>query len=477
VAPRARGDRSAPGPGGHARANRAGCRSARGASLRPRNVAWLAVLAGALLAQARADAPSVLSYDEARAALDAVSDARKASEAVLDRSKDEARAARTLGLPDLSVNATELFGEKTGNIPGTPLGNIQLSENFKGPRSSLNSVWSIYSGGRITATQRALAAGIEAASAELSHTEEDLEVLLVSEYFGLELAVNVERTRNSVLEQADRQLERAVQFEKQGLIPKVERLSAQVARDEAAREQVSAQRDREIAQASLRRLLHREDVVGTRTPLFVSTHSLKPLSEWLQDAQRTSPTLAALAARRNQAEQGIALAQSLWKPEIFAFGSYNMIRKYQTLIEPDWIAGVGVNFTLFSHEDRASKVGAARHGLREAESLQAAASTTIATEVESMYRKVEQAREQFKLLDSTIALAQENLRLRERGFGEAQATSLDVSDARDALARSLTARAFAAYDYDIALAQLLRAAGQAHAFSEFIRQADIQLPP
>jgi outer membrane protein TolC len=438
--------------------------------------ALLAVLAGALFTCARGAEPALLSYEEARAVLNEVSDARKASEAALGRSKDEARAARALGMPDLFVNATEVLGEKTGTLTGTPLGNINFSDNLKGPRSSVNSTWSIYSGGRISATQRALAAGIDAANAELSHTDEDLDVLLASEYFGLELAANVERTRNSVLEQANRQLDRAIRFEQQGVMPRVERLNAQVARDEAAREQVSAERDREIAEASLRRLLHRDTAVGTSTPLFISMQPLKPLAEWLQLAERDNPTLAALAAKRNQAEQGIDLAQSSWKPEVFAFGTYALIRKYQTLVEPDWIAGIGVNFTLVSHEDRASKVSAAREAMREVQSLKAAASTGIATEVESMYRKVEQAREQFNLLDSTIALSEENLRLRERGFAEGQATSLDVSDARNALARSRTARAVAAYDFDIALTQLFKAAGQTRSLPEFIQRAAIRLP-
>jgi len=111
------------------------------------------------------------------------------------------------------------------------------------------------------------------------------------------------------------------------------------------------------------------------------------------------------------------------------------------------------------------------------QSLEAAADTGIATEVEAAYLKVEQAREQFKLLDSTIALAEENLRLRERGFGEGQAMNLDVSDARDAVAKSQTARAVAAYDYVIALVQLLQASGQTNRFQEFIQQADIKLAP
>ena len=440
-------------------------------------VALPIVLAAALAAHARAAESGALSYEEARITLYDVSDSLKAGAAGVNRSREESRAAATLGLPDVSVNATEVFGEKSGSLNGTPLGDLSFRDNLRGPRSSVNTTWSIYSGGRISATQKALAAGVDAANAELRHTEEDLDVLLAKEYFGLELAANVERTRTSVLQQADRELDRAIRFEQQGLIPKVERLSAQVSRDEAAREQVRALRDREIAEASLRRFLHKDAVVATSTPLFVSTQPLKPLTEWLRQAASGSPTLAMLAAKRNQAEQGIALEQSRWKPEIFAFGTYSLIKKYQTLIEPDWIAGVGVSFKLFSREDRASKVSSARATLRQAESLEAAADTGIATEVEAAYRRVEQAREQFKLLDSTIALAEENLRLRERGFGEGQATNLDVSDARNALARSQTARADAAYGYDVALAQLLQASGQAKTFPEFIRQADINLSP
>jgi outer membrane protein TolC len=449
---------------------------------RPRRVfhrAWLIIaLLGADVACGIGVAIGApLSYEDARAALHTVSDLHESGEAGVSKRSYEARSADSLGLPDLTLNATEVYGIKTASIQGTPLGTIDISQNLRGPRSSVNSTWSIYSGGRITATQRALAARVDQARAELTITDEQLDLQLAQVYFGFELATNIERTRTSLLQQADRQLERATRFEQQGLIPKVERLNAQVSRDEAARELVRAQRDREIAQARLQRLLHRDDAVATSTPLFVVTHSLKPLSDWLVLAEHQNPILAAFDAKREQAQQGIVIAESRWKPEVFAFGSYALIKHYQTLIEPNWIAGIGVNFKLFSHEDRASQVGAAREGLRQVQSLEAETRNVIDSSVETSYRKVEQAREQFVLLDSTLALARENLRLRERGFDEGQTTSLDVNDARNALARAETSRALAAYDFVVALAQLLEASGQAHALPEFLQQADIQLRP
>ena len=418
-----------------------------------------------------------LSYEDARAALHVASDLQKAGEASVTKGEYTARAADSLGLPEVSVNATQVFGSKTGSIPGTPLGTIDFHSNLNGPRASVNSTWAIYTGGRITASQRALAAEVDQARAELTVTEEQLDLQLVQVYFGLELANSVERTRTSVLQQADRQLERAVRFEQQGIMAKVERLNAQVSRDEAARDLVRARSDREIAQARLQRLLHRNDAVEPTTSLFVLTRSIDPLPQWLAVAERQNPILSAFDAKREQAKQGIAIAESAWKPEIIAFGSYGLIKHYQTIVEPNWIAGIGVNFTLFSREDRASKVGAAREGLRQVQTLEAETRNVIDSAVETSYRKVEQAREQFNLLDSTLALARENLRLRERGFDEAQSTSLDVNDARNALARSETARAVAAYDFVVALTQLLEASGQARALPQFVQQADIQLRP
>jgi outer membrane protein TolC len=426
---------------------------------------------------AAAPGPEALTYEEARTALYQVSDARAAAQAGLDRSGDEAKASRLLGFPGLTIGATELFGEKTGAITNTPFGNIPYSENFHGPRSSVDSTWSIYSGGRISATQKTLASGVNAAQADLARTESSLDVLLTREYFGLELAANVEATRSAVLDQAERQLARAIRFEQQGLIPRVERLSAQVARDTAQREQVSAVRDREIAEVSLRRLLHRDRPLTTGTQLFVLSEPLEPIERWLEWAEARNPELAVLAARRSQAEQGVRTAEASWKPEIFAFGSYSLIRRYQTLIEPDWIAGVGVRLTLVAHVDRVHQVSAARKSLSQVSALEAAASTDIGIRVEAAYRKVAQAREQFRLLDSSIALAEENLRLRERGFGEGQSTTLDVSEARDAVARARTARAAAAFDFDVALTELLEAAGKTASLAEYMQRSDIRVTP
>src|SRR5208283_3031969 len=114
-----------------------------------RHAARVAVLAAALLGRAHAADANLLTYEEARSALFEVSDTRKASEAVVSRDENESRAARWLGLPDLSVNATQIYCEKS--LDNGSMGALSGTYNFRGPRSAFNSTWSIYSGGRISA--------------------------------------------------------------------------------------------------------------------------------------------------------------------------------------------------------------------------------------------------------------------------------------------------------------------------------------
>lgn len=418
-----------------------------------------------------------LSFPEARAALQARSDKMRAAEANLERQQFEAKAVETLGYPELTLNATQVYGRKTFDFRVPIIGNLTYDYDFDGPRSSLLMNWPIYTGGKIDAAQKARAAEVGGAQAELRETGERLDFELIARYFGLRLAMTAERLRETQLEQADRQLARARRFEALGQVSALERLAAQVARDEVARDLVKARREREAADAALTRMLRQTGSVRPTTPLFVVTAPLEPLTSWLREAEARNPILGVLRAKGSAADQGVVAAQADYLPQIFAFGQYNFIKFYLTPIEPDWIAGVGVNLKLFSREDRASKVGAARAQKSQVDALEAEARNAIETAVEAAWLRTAQAREQFGLLDSAVLLARENLRLRERAYEEGQAVTLDINEARNSLMRAETGRAQIAFEFVVALGALLEASGQIDRFPEFIRRADVEVQP
>ena len=230
---------------------------------RSRGLLPLIVAAGTLGGWASAAHGQDLSFEAARAALLAKSDRLKAAEANINRQEFEVKAVETLGYPELTLNATQVYGRKNFDLSALPIGVSAYDYNFDGPRSSLLMTWPIYTGGKITAAQKLREAELTGARAELLETEERLDLQLVARYFGLRLAAVVEGLRQTQLEQADRQLARSRRFEAQGQISAVERLSAQVSRDEVARDVIEAQRERESAEAALARMpRHEEHAVG-----------------------------------------------------------------------------------------------------------------------------------------------------------------------------------------------------------------------
>jgi outer membrane protein TolC len=136
-----------------------------------------------------------------------------------------------------------------------------------------------------------------------------------------------------------------------------------------------------------------------------------------------------------------------------------------------------VRFSLWDRTDRPNRLRAARALERRVAFLEADTSRQLRTLIEKMHREVVSAQEQFATLDATLALARENLRVRQAAFAEGQATSLEVVDAQLALARVETERARAAHDFVTALAALLDASGQPTRFFAYEARAEEKLSP
>ncbi|HMM35962.1 MAG TPA: TolC family protein, partial [Thermoanaerobaculia bacterium] len=96
--------------------------------------------------------------------------------------------------------------------------------------------------------------------------------------------------------------------------------------------------------------------------------------------------------------------------------------------------------------------------------LAARARRDVETLVEKRYREARKAQEQIEAFGAALELARENVRVRTRAFEEGVATSLDVVDALLSLAKVELGRLAAARDLDVALAELLEAAGRTETY-------------
>jgi outer membrane protein TolC len=354
---------------------------------------------------------------------------------------------------------------------------VQNNAFLKGQATAF---WPLYTGGRISAAQRAGAAGEAEAQAALRQTENSLFGELVRRYYSLQLARTVQTTRAAVLAGVEQHLRRAIRLEEEGFINRADRLHADVARAEAHREKQKSDRHVEIAGLALAGLMATDATAPAVLPasaLFVVTSPLEDVATFLAAGAAHQPALATLAARRTQASEGIKVETGRLRPEVYLFGAKELNRGDLTLLEPDWAAGIGVRFSLWDRTDRPNRIRAARALERRVGLLEADTSRQLRTLIEKNHREVQSAQDQFASLDATLALAREHLRVRQAAFAEGQGTSLEVIDAQLALARVETERARAAHDFVAALAALLEATGQPTRFFTYEGNATHRLTP
>ena len=440
------------------------------------------LLAGLIFPPLPAAAAADLSFGRARELLQERSDALKASAANVESKEEAADSLKWLHGPTIGVGAVEMWGEAKIDVErsvSTPLGSMPLdiedTYNFSGPRAAVTGTLPIFTGGKIGAAQKAAKYGAEEARAKLRSTANQLDAELVTKYFGLQLALSLQKLREATLAEEDRELARARKFEKEGMVSHVEVMSVKVARDAAEREALKARNNVRTAKLELQRLLRSDSLGSLSTPLFVLKKPLAPMESWVEQALKSNPQLAAVEARVQQADQGVTASRSSWFPQVMAFGQYYFAHPHQADIWPEWLAGVGINLTLWDSRDRAADYRSARATLREARAGHADARNMVRTSAETAWLNTQNAREQYSLTASNVALARENLQLKNEGFGEGLYTALDVTHARDQLLAAEVERRVAAFEFVVNYALLHLISGTMPDFLNACAQKDLIL--
>lgn len=425
-------------------------------------------------------APKELSFSNARNLLRERSDALKAADANTQSKRDAADSLKTLWGPTISVKAMQLWGEYHIDIDRklrTPLGTmpirIEETENFNGPRAGVTGAWPIFTGGKILAEQRAGKYSLAEAEAQQRAVAVEQDVKLIGNYFGLQLARAIERVRKAMLVQQERELARAREFEARGMISNVERMSVQVGRDESERKWLKARDDARIARIQLARLLRAENFGNLATPLFVLKKGLEPMAKWVDATVAANPQIAVMEARVQKAEQGVAAAQGAFSPDIFAFGQYNFLRHYQSMVEPEWMAGVGIKLTLWDARGRVGQYKSARATSREARAMRADITNMARADAEVAWQNTRNAIERYELTAGNVSLARENLELKTLGFEEGLYTALEMTDARTKLAEAEVDRKIAAYEFVVNFAILHAIAGKMDDFLKTAARKDL----
>lgn len=446
--------------------------------------ALLACLPVPALAQAPAAPP--VSYADALTHVLQNHESLKAADKEVRQREEERGAAKSLYWPKVDAAITQTNIDRPIDLDLNEIRTVILGLHPLVPASrippfvshfqdanfwlaNVNVTWPIYTGGKVAAANHAAEAQVQDATAMRLLAKESLSTELARRYFGLRLALSARQVRQQVLAALEQHLHDAVRLEEEGMISHAERLHAEVARSEADRELRKANHDVEIARAGLANILSDGPAGDPSSPLFLLP-SLEPLDAFQRQAQDGHPAFRRFAAQRSLAEQALKAEKGRFLPDVYVFGMRQLHEGDLTILDPKWAFGIGAKVTLFDGFDRSHKTAAARLQQGRVDDLEQRTRRDVATLVERRYIEVARARDVYTALQPAEELAAENVRVRTRAFEEGLATSLDVVDARLSASRVELGRLAAAYDFDVALAELLEASGQSDRF-ETLRAA------
>lgn len=435
--------------------------------------------------------PQGLGFEAARQQLIQRSDRLAAAQAATRSAALRADGVAGLGGPVVSLSGTayaynanlrldtQTVNQRIGQIEELlpiplPLPTLPspytVNRQDSGSSASVSLVWPLYTGGLNEAAHGLATARADEARADAGRTSAELSTLLVQRYFGAQLAARAAILRESALDTISRHDRSAQRMLEAGVISRVERLQALSALEDARRNAQKARDDADLAATALARLIHHDGPVRPSSPLFVNSQPLEPLARFVDAALQHHPGLALVTAKRQEALQLHAAGEAGRRPQVFAFGQ----RELRTG-QANWVAGIGVRYTLWDGLDRRALSDASLQQVEQAERSDAQARNDIALLVEKNWLAVEQARRQFLAMATGIELAQEVLRLRQAGLREGTSTPLDLIDAQVNLAKVQTEQAQAANDYVTALAQLLESSGQSDEFPAYMARADVKV--
>ncbi|ELJ8563945.1 TolC family protein [Vibrio cholerae] len=436
-----------------------------------------------------------LSFQEAWDLLQQQNNSLAAQRANVERYAHLKDATQNLNLPSVSVGANftrldqdvtlsskQIFDSTGQALPALPptlaqlvagIGSIQSTITERDIfTSSIRAIWPIFTGGRITAAQDAAAGKEDEAQSQLAMEIQARYEDLAKYYFSVVLAKEVLATRIAVEEGLTQHRDNALKLEQQGQIAHVERLQADASLDKAKVERKKAQKTLDIAQSALTQILGATETVEPSGMLFINT-SLPPMHAFIEQTLNTYPGLSLLDAKEKQASSLIKAEQGKYYPEVYLYGDYSLHEddSLASQMKPDWLVGVGVNIPLIENTGRSEQVKAANSAVNQVRYLKAQAKQDLSVLVEKTYLEAEQALEEVTGLNSSLNLAQENLRLRQKAFSQGLSTSVDVVDAELYLASIRTQQSLASFNYLISLNKLLALSSEMSSFSTYHQSA------
>ena len=350
------------------------------------------------------------------------------------------------------------------NTP-TPLDNFQT--RFDGQ-------WRLFDSGQTLFQQRSAKHLVTAADFQTEQARQDLILQIVSSYYGVLVQKESVKAADQALKTAESSAQRMETMHKAGLLVDSDLLSAKVFVSQMKDRQIRAQNNLALAEMELARQMgvsldSPADPAATFTEPVVLT---KTIDEWLHLAAEQRPGLRAAQLQEAALGDETKATKAEFGPKIGLFGSAE--RDAMTLGGPsgtNWTAGARLDFNLFAGGAQKARMAEAAANASKAKHTLEWFRAAVQMEVRKAYLDGNAAAQRTASARDAVEQAKESLRIIQNRYEAGLTTVTELLHAQTAQLDATTGYLAALEDWQVAQAELTRAAGVLTPESELITGA------
>ncbi len=353
------------------------------------------------------------------------------------------------------------------NAP-TPLDNFQ---------TQISGQMSLFDSGRTYLREKGAKQMATAADYETAQARQDLILRVVRAYYGVIVAQEDLKAAGQALDSAKSNEQRVRTMEKAGLVVTSDLLSAEVFRAQMQDREIRAKNAVEVAQLNLGREMGlgpgaMPDVTGK---LEQPTALARGVAEWEKIAMAERPVLRAAEMQDKAAADNRKLAKADFGPQIGIFA--DLERDAETMGGPsgtNWTAGARLDLNIFAGGAQRSRLAEASAQKLQAEHQLAWLRSGIDLEVRQAFLDAQAAAQRAAAARDSVNQASESLRIIQNRYQAGLVTITELLRAQSAQLDARTGYLAALHDWQVARAQLERAAGRLTTQADLLNQGGTQ---
>lgn len=381
----------------------------------------------------------------------------------IEQANAVSRMIRATDYPTVNLNAEY---SQTNN-PMYSFGNIlnqgafNQSIDFNDPGRTDNLLlraeirYRLYNGGRSSADKNAADAKVRMSEVEIEGLHQRLGFEVVKSFQTIIQAEKMVEVRKEALSAINAAYAVGLARYEAGELLKQDLLNLELQQSRASENLIQSGHNHELAQKSFLNLLGLPDQ--------------KVLLNDTKDGSQSRPKILDfhnryeikhLKSLEEEAMAELKKAEGGKRPTMDAFASYHLDQGWELDEQGDsWMAGLRLNYTLFDGQKTTSDIAVSKSRLNEIRFLLKKTELALGLDVERADLNYKQAQERLSVTEKMVHVAEEMVKLSRVRFKEGVILASDLIDFEmrltDAKARHLAAKS----SYQVAIANLIRAAG------------------